>query len=102
MNETQRGLTWFFAASIVASIVFAPWEQLIIVTEVGQTTVKEIQSAIWEPPKKQAADVGMVRLRTEVLIREWIAASMIYAAGYFALGSKKQIAAETQQEPVEK
>lgn len=102
MNERQRVLTWIFAAAIAASIIFAPWEKSIETPDFGHVTALDIQSAIWEPPRRQNNDVSAIKLRTGVLIMEWAAACLIYGPVLFALSDKKQKAPEPETEDAEK
>ena len=92
MNDAQRTLAWIFAAAIFASILYAPWERAATIPDFGHVTFQSLHSEIWEPPviNSPNPNVGEIRLRTEVLIREWIAASLIYGSVFFALSDKKK------------
>jgi hypothetical protein len=94
MNASQRVSTWIFAAAIVVSINYAPWERSATITDLGHVTLQELHSEIWEPPiirnQTPSQNVGEVRLRTEVLIMEWIASLLIYGAVFVVLSDKKR------------
>jgi hypothetical protein len=108
MNASQRVSTWIFAAAIAASINYAPWERSLTMPDLGKCTCEESHSEIWEPPVIQrwaangtSQNMGDVRLRTEVLIMEWIAASLIYGSVFFALADKPKQPSEPEQETAE-
>ena len=94
INDSQRGLSWVFVAAIVLSICDAPWEKTVTL-DIGEVTLEQKASSLLEPPAVGSGG-GRIRLRTEVLLMEWLAASMIYAASFLALADKKRATQELE------
>lgn len=93
LNKQQRIVSWVALGVFALSLLYAPWEMTLTtpahsfgsITTAAKIYSRSVNAPLWNPPSDFSSRVS---LRTGVLLLEWAALGVCYAAILFLLGDR--------------